>query len=106
MLRKFLVPAALAMAFCASASFAADKDPGKFEDLKKNALAKIDERIAKLQEHKACVSAAADGEALKACHAKMKDQRMDMKERHLEKKKERMEKRMQKMKERKSKGNS
>lgn len=57
------------------------KDDGKpFEEKKAMMLTKIDERIAKMNEHKSCVQAAADKEAMKACHQKMKEHRKEMKE--------------------------
>ncbi len=65
-----------------------DDKNAKFEDVKAKMVTHIDERIAKMNEHKSCVSAAADKEALKACREKMKEYREDMKEKWQEKKKE------------------
>ena len=39
---------------------------------KADALARIDGRIKKMQEHRSCVAAAADHEALKKCHEAMR----------------------------------
>jgi hypothetical protein len=64
-----------------------------FESNKAEALKNIDERISKMQAHKACVSGASDKEAMKACREKMKDWREGEKEERMEKRKERMEKR-------------
>lgn len=47
-------------------------DNSKFEDHKARALKRVDEHMAKLQEHKVCISSAKDHEAMKACHEKMK----------------------------------
>jgi hypothetical protein len=44
-----------------------------FESHKAEVLKNIDERMTKLVEHKACVSAATDPQAMKACRDKMKD---------------------------------
>ncbi len=57
-----------------------DKEDGKpFEERKAHALQRVEERISKLNEHNACISAAADKEALKGCHQKMKAHRQEMK---------------------------
>lgn len=70
---------------------------GNFEENKAKILANLDERMGKLQEHKACVSAAADKDAMKACREKMKGWREMEKEERMAKRKERMDKRMKKM---------
>ena len=80
------------VALClASLSVFADEDKmeGKSIDEKKAMIvSKIDERIAKMNEHKSCVQGAADETALKACHQKMKEDRKGMKEQWKAKKKE------------------
>lgn len=63
------------------------------EARKAEMLKNIDERIAKLNEHKTCVSAAPNKEALKKCHESMKEFRNDQKEQWKEKREERKEKR-------------
>ncbi len=72
-----------------------------FATHKSEMLANIEERIAKLQEHKSCVSSANDKEAMKACREKMKDWRDGERSEMQEKRKERMEKRLKKMEEKK-----
>lgn len=69
-----------------------------FEDRKKEALSRIEERIQKLQEHKSCISAAADKEAFKACHGKMKEWREDKKDEMRERKEERQKRREERKK--------
>jgi hypothetical protein len=56
----------------------AENKSAKFEELKSNMLQNIDLRISKLTEHKSCVSAASDKDALKNCHEKMKEFRQEM----------------------------
>lgn len=74
-------------------------DDGDFATRKSEMLKHIDERIQKMTEHKNCVSAAADKDALKKCHESMREHRRgEMKERR-EGRMERMQKRMDKMKE-------
>jgi 3-keto-L-gulonate-6-phosphate decarboxylase len=78
----------------------ADHHEGKnFEEHKANMVKELDERLASLNAHKTCVSAAKDHEAMKACHEKMKEVRQENRMEHMEKRKERMEKRMERMKE-------
>jgi hypothetical protein len=48
-----------------------------FAEHKSKMISQLDERIAKLQELKACANNAADKEALKACHKDMKEWRDD-----------------------------
>lgn len=55
---------------------------GDINAMKTEANARLDKRIASLQEAKTCISAAADKEAMKACHANLKEDRMEMKEAH------------------------
>jgi hypothetical protein len=43
-----------------------------FDEHKATELKRVTEHIAKLQEHKTCVTNAQEIEALKACHEKMK----------------------------------
>jgi ribosomal protein L12E/L44/L45/RPP1/RPP2 len=73
-----------------------------FETFKAEAIKNIDERIGKMQEHKACVSSAANKDAMKACREKMKDWREEEKEERMQKRSERMEKRKMKKSEQKS----
>lgn len=70
-----------------------DKDGKGFEAHKAEALKGIDDRLAKLNEHKTCVTAAADKEAFKKCHESMKEFRHDKKEEWKEKREEMKEKR-------------
>lgn len=77
------------------------EEGANFATHKAEMLANIEERITKLQEHKSCVAAANDKEAMKACREKMKDWREGERAEMQEKRKERMEKRMKKMEEKK-----
>jgi coenzyme F420-reducing hydrogenase beta subunit len=72
-----------------------------FEKRKAEAVAGIDERIQKLQEHKACVSGASTPEALKQCRGSMKEWQQGQRLEHMEKNKARIEERMQKLKSKK-----
>jgi Ni/Co efflux regulator RcnB len=72
-----------------------------FEKRKSEAVAGIDERIQKLQEHKACISGASTPDALKQCRASMKEWQQGQRLEHMEKRKGRIEERMQKLKSKK-----
>ncbi len=73
----------LAITCLSSLSVFADdamKDDGKnFEEKKSMMLSFVEQRIANLNEHKTCIQAASDKEALKACHVKFKDEREELK---------------------------
>ncbi len=90
----------LLIALCVFSVESRAEEGANFAAHKAEMLANIDERIAKMQEHKGCVSAANDKEAMKACRAKMKDWREGERAEMQEKRKERMEKRAKKMEER------
>jgi Ni/Co efflux regulator RcnB len=72
-----------------------------FEKRKSEALAGIDERIQKLQEHKACISGASTPDALKQCRASMKEWSQGQRLEQMEKHKARIDERMQKLKSKK-----
>lgn len=77
-----------------------DHNMGKtFAERKTHMQTEIDQRLTQMTEHKACVGAAADDAALKACHEKMHEKHMEKRMDKMEARKERMEKRMDKMKE-------
>ncbi len=66
--------------------------PGpKFEERKSKVLSDIDQRIAKMQEHRACVAGASDQDAMKKCHEGMKAFRDVERQRHGEMEKARKE---------------
>lgn len=73
-----LVPLALACAGTLAPAHAqtqvppAPTGPANFAAHKSAILANIDQRLQKLQEHKACIAAAQDGAALRACRVTMK----------------------------------
>ena len=89
-MKKLLITAAV-MALFTTPAFAADPAPAattpekkevpaaapeqKFEERKAKLLKRIEVRIAKGQEAKACVEAAKNSEELKACYAKVKHTR-------------------------------
>ena len=85
---KFLLAFALLLPIAASAHEEAD-----FPGNKDKILAHLDERIAELQAHKTCISAASDKEAFKACHKGMKEKRHEHREEMKELRKDRREKR-------------
>lgn len=102
---KFVL-AALSAALMTSAAFAQDAASpaagvpaagGDFSSRKAEVIAHMDTRIAAINEAKACVSTAADKEAMKKCHEGLKEDRMAMKMEHMEKKMNRMEMRKQKL---------
>lgn len=81
-----------------------DEMAGKtFEERKASMSKNADEHIAFLNEHKTCVTSAADDAALKACGEKMRAHHMDHKMDRMEKRKDKMEKKMDKMKDKMSK---
>jgi len=69
-------------------ALAADNGPQKngpgenFEERKAEVLRRIDKRIARNQEEKACVQAANNHEALRACREKFKPERPEGHEQH------------------------
>lgn len=81
----------------------APADTGKYEAFKAERLKELDERIQKLQEHRTCVSSAANKDAFKSCHGSMKAWRDSEKAEHMEKRNARMGERMKKLDERKAK---
>lgn len=93
---KFLILIA-AMVFSTQSFADMHEGDGKdFNTNKAEVLKHLDEKIAKLNEHKACVTAAADKEAFKKCHESMKEFRQDKKEEWKQKREERREKRKEK----------
>lgn len=91
-------------AFLGTSAFADEsKDNKDFAARKAEVSKEVDEHIKALQDHKTCVDAAADPNALKACREKMKEYRHGQMMEHMQGKKERLEKRMDKMKEKKNK---
>ena len=68
-------------------------DDAKFAEHKAMRLKEIDEHIQKMQQHKACVSAAASPEAMEKCHMEMKAYHESHKAEHKERREERMQKR-------------
>jgi hypothetical protein len=87
---------ALALSVTAPASRA---EEGDFETHKTEILKHLDEHIAKLQEHRGCISGASSKEALMKCRESMKDYRFEKKMELMEKRKEHMDKRMKKARE-------
>ncbi len=65
---------------------------------KQEALSEIDQRIAKLQEHKACVSAAETKDAMMQCRHAMKEWHKGERAEHLERRKGRLDKKIQNLK--------
>lgn len=63
-----------------------------FPTAKQKILDSIEKRIADMNEHKACVSAATDKEGLKKCHQAIQEKRKAMREEWKAKKKEHKEK--------------
>lgn len=74
-----------------------------FETRKAEALKRIEERLAKLTEHRNCVANSNSREQLKACHEKIRRGLQSQKEDRMEMRKDRMEKRKERMEKRKSK---
>jgi hypothetical protein len=70
--QSILMPAIALALFISPIARAEDKKAEHFEEQKKQTLANFDARIAALNEAKSCVSGAANGEAIKACHEKLK----------------------------------
>ena len=64
----------------------------KFETHKAEALKRIEERMAKLTEHRSCVSGSTSRDQLKACREKMRDWLKEQKEERMERREERKEK--------------
>ena len=82
----------------------ADQHEGKgekFEEIKKKAIASTEERIAKLQENKACISAATNPDGMRACQEKMREFRMEKREEHLENRKMKIDEKLKKMQDKK-----
>jgi hypothetical protein len=75
----------------------------EFAAHKTEILAEIDGRIQKMQEHKSCVSAATNKEALMACRSTMKAWRESEHAQHAEKAKGRIDEKIKKLQDRKNK---
>ena len=71
---RTVVIVSLLVGFCVTSSFAADSTDKTqhFEGKKAEVLKNIEQRIAHNQEEKACVQAAANHDALKACRDKFR----------------------------------
>jgi hypothetical protein len=63
----------------------------EFERRKAERLTELDQRIQKLQEHRACVSGAASHEALRKCGDKMREWQRDERDQRREQQEERRE---------------
>lgn len=63
----------------------------EFEKRKAERLAELDQRIQKLQEHRACVSGAASHEALRKCGDKMREWHREELDQRREQREERRE---------------
>ncbi|MCB0351804.1 MAG: hypothetical protein KDD38_11515, partial [Bdellovibrionales bacterium] len=83
------------LALSVSAFAEGEKKEENFAKRKTEMLEGIDKKIAAMQEHKTCVSAASDKDAMKKCHEKMKAFREENRGEHMGMRKERMEKRME-----------
>lgn len=70
--------------FFASSSFAQGPE---FEKRKAERLAELDQRIQRLQEHRACISGAASHDALRKCAEDMREWRKDERNEHREERK-------------------
>lgn len=79
-MNKFLLICAFVFGAQAFADHHESVDGKNFEGHKAEVVKHVDEKIAKLNAHKTCVSAAADKEALKKCHESMKEFRHEKKE--------------------------
>lgn len=73
------------------------KQKEEFAAHKTEIMGELDQHIQKLQEHKTCVSNAADREAMKACRATMKEFRKGERKEHHDRRKAFMKKRLDKM---------
>lgn len=62
----------------------AEGDNSGFESHKANMLKRIDERMAKLTEHRSCVAASANHDAIKACHDKMRAWMQEQRDEHMD----------------------
>ena len=96
---KYHALLSLIVALFLSVPVHAEEDGGeRFEDHKKQAISNFDARIAALNEAKSCASGASNGEALKACHEKLKAAHEAMAEKAIDSRIERLQKRKAEMK--------
>ena len=79
-MRKMILVLSVLIGAVAFADHHEEKKGEKFADHKARVLGKIDKRIAAMNEHKNCVSKAADKAAIKACRGKMKEARGEWKD--------------------------
>lgn len=70
----------LILTLMVSSAFAEENKPSKFEEIKPQIIAHIDQRISMLQAQKSCIQAATSKEQIKACHAAHKDSVKKMRE--------------------------
>ncbi len=64
---------------------------------KAEVLSEIDQKIAKMTEHRGCVNAATTKDAMHDCHEKMKSWRESEHKEHLEKRRARIDEKIQKL---------
>ncbi len=77
-MKSLFLSTVLALSFSAFADHHEEDAKLDFPAMKEKVTKNLDERIAALQEHKSCVSAASSKEELKACREKMKAKRDQM----------------------------
>lgn len=103
MLHKMILVTSLLLGSILSTAADDEKRTAEFQNRKTEILKEADEHIAKAQEHRNCVSAASDPEAMRKCrearHAYRKEERSE----HLERRENRMEENLGKLRERKQK---
>lgn len=97
-MKKHVQLSLIAALFLAVPLHAEEHGGEKFEEHKKQAISNFDARIAALNEAKSCASSASNGEALKACHEKLKAAHEAMAEKAIDSKIERLQKRKAEMK--------
>lgn len=85
----FLVLSAL----CFAPAFAAEDITAHKQEI----LAEIDQRLAKLEDHRGCIAAASTKEAMMQCRQSMKEFHKSERIEHLERRKGRLDQKMQKL---------
>lgn len=88
---RIVFPALLVLSF--SPAFAAEDITAHKQEI----LTEIDQRIAKMQEHRGCIAGATTKEAMMQCRQAMKDFHKGERMEHLERRKGRLDQKMQKL---------
>lgn len=79
-MKSLLIATILSLSVSVFANHHEEMEGKSFEEIKKMMLEHTDRKLADIQAHKACVTAAADKDALRKCREEMRSKRKEMKQ--------------------------